>query len=473
MDVLFLALISIPTLLVLFVVNIVAKQYKRCPSNRILVIYGKISGEKTAKCIHGGGTFLIPLIQDYAFLSLEPIVVNIDLRGALSKKNIRVNVPSTFTVGISRQGPILLNAAERLLGLTEAQIAEQSKDIIFGQLRLVIATLSIEEINQDREKFLDMVEKNVNIELNKIGLEVINVNITDITDESGYIEAIGKKAAAEAVQQALVDVADQEKQGAIGVETAKKEKDNAVAQQRSMGHIGQKEAEKNQRVRLAVLEADAIAGENASKANIAASNAELFVQEAKSSKIGQVARAESDRDIFLSQKQTAVAKMQAAELAKEEVEKQKLEVQAEAQAEQNRRIAKGKADAALLEYHAQAQGTLAVMQAKAKGYQEIIQAAGGKTQEAATLLLIEKLENIVAKQVEAIKNVKIDKITVWDSQNGASESPSGGSTARFLRDFSKMIPPIHDIAKQAGLELPSFFGTVEGPKNDPEPAKKA
>ncbi|NNF08073.1 MAG: flotillin family protein, partial [Candidatus Eisenbacteria bacterium] len=192
------ALIVVPVLLVLFFLSMLVRQYRRCPSNRVLVVFGKVAGKRAAKCIHGGGVFVIPLLQDYAYLSLEPLTVEIDLTQALSKKNIRVNVPSTFTIGISTEPDIMNNAAERLLGLNENDIAAQARDIILGQMRLVIATLSIEEINQDREKFLDLVNKNVNFELNKIGLEVINVNIRDITDESGYIEAIGQKAASEA-----------------------------------------------------------------------------------------------------------------------------------------------------------------------------------------------------------------------------------------------------------------------------------
>ena len=240
-----------------FVVN----RYRRCPSNRVLVVYGKVGGQRAAKCLHGGGTFVWPVIQSFAYLSLDPITIDIDLTSALSKKNIRVNVPSTFTIGISTAPDIMNNAAERLLGLDDSAIAGQARDIILGQLRLVIATLSIEEINQDREKFLDLVNKNVNFELNKIGLEVINVNIRDITDESGYIEAIGRKAAAEAINQAKVEVAQQDRMGAIGEATANREKEVQVASQYAESAMGQKEAERNQRITLAKLEAEGVAGE--------------------------------------------------------------------------------------------------------------------------------------------------------------------------------------------------------------------
>ena len=214
-----------------FALMFVATRYKRCPSNRVLVIFGKVGKDRSARCIHGGAAFVIPLIQDYAFLDLSPRTIEIDLIGALSKKNIRVNVPSTFTVGISTKPEITLNAAERILGLNEAQMREQAKDIILGQMRLVLATLAIEEINQDREKFLDLVNKNVGTELQKIGLEVINVNIRDITDESGYIAAIGKRAAADAVNQARIEVAQADMTGAIGESEAVRQKQVRVAEE--------------------------------------------------------------------------------------------------------------------------------------------------------------------------------------------------------------------------------------------------
>lgn len=79
--------------------------------------------------------------------------LQVDLVNALSRQNIRVDVPSRFTVGISTEQGVMQNAAERLLGLSLASIQELAKDIIFGQLRLVVATMDIEEINTDRDKF--------------------------------------------------------------------------------------------------------------------------------------------------------------------------------------------------------------------------------------------------------------------------------------------------------------------------------
>lgn len=446
-------------LILLAVFIFIANQYKRCPSNKIIVVYGKTSGEKTAKCVHGGGTFIIPLIQDFGVLSLEPMTTDIDLKGALSKGNIRVAVPSTFTFGISTDPKIMINAAERLLGLTKPDVITQASDIILGQLRLAIATLTIEEINQDREKFLEQINANVNTELNKIGLEIINVNIKDITDESGYIDAIGKKAAAEAINKAKVEVAQQEKLGAVGEASANKEKEVQVAEQTAQTQIGRTNAEKEQRIKTAELEAQAVEGENISKANIAEYNATLSVKQADAYREGEVAKANAQRDVLLAQKEQEEAKLKKEELARQEVEKLKIQVQADAEAERARRIALGEADAIKAKYFAEAEGVKAVLEAKAKGYQDLVKISNNRPEIATSFLMIEKIEKIVEKQVDAIKNIKFDKITVWD---GGTGSANGSTTANFMKDLIKALPAMHDLAGQAGIELPQILGKVEG-----------
>lgn len=499
-------IILVPALILLFTVLFISQQYKRCPSNRILVIYGRVAGQKAARCLHGGGAFVIPLLQDYTYLSLEPITIEIDLRGALSKKNIRVNVPSTFTVGISTKTNIMTNAAERLLGLNRDDVSGQAQDIILGQMRLVIATLAIEEINQDREKFLDLVNTNVNVELNKIGLDVINVNIRDITDESGYIEAIGKKAAAEAINTARVEVAIQDKDGAVGEASAVREREVQVAEQLASSAIGQKqadkdmriqtskyeaegiageaeamrnqevaqaqelarsvqgkkEAEKEQRVFVANQEAESVKGENESKASIAVYDATLNEKQAEAKQRGEVALANAQRVVLEAQKLEEVARLEKMELAQKEIDKRKVEIDAEAEAERQRRVARGEADAILAKFEAEAEGTRKVLDAKAEGYRNLLNTVGKDKALAPTLLMVEQLPTLVDAQVRAIQNLKIDKVTVWDSGEGSNGQ---STTSGFLRSLIGALPPIHDLAKQAGVDLPEFLGEIEHDTN--------
>src|SRR5216684_7977898 len=240
------SMVVVAAVVFLSFVLLLVNRYKRCPSNRVLVIFGKVGGGNTARCIHGGAAFVLPLIQDHAFLNLEPIQIEIPLKGALSAENIRVSVPSVFTVAIGTDLEVMNNAAIRLLRLSTEETKQQAGDIIFGQLRQVIASMHIEEINKDRDKFLQSIQTSLEPELKKIGLVLINVNITDITDESGYIEAIGRKAASQAVQQAKIDVAEQEKHGQIGIAEAEREKAINVANAVKLKEIGTREAMREQ-----------------------------------------------------------------------------------------------------------------------------------------------------------------------------------------------------------------------------------
>jgi flotillin len=508
----------VSVLLVIFlVIAMIVSRYRRCPSNRILVVYGRIAGARASKCLHGGGTFVWPLIQDYAYLALEPMVIEIPLEGALSLNNIRVNVPSTFTVGVSTDPILMNNAAERLLGLPENKIKDQAQDIILGQLRLVIATLSIEEINKDREKFMNLINENVAQEVNKIGLELINVNIRDITDESGYIQAIGKRAAAEAIQRAKVEVAEQERDGATGEATAKRAEVVGVAQQSAAAVEGKKAAEQKQRVVVAKLEAEAIkgeveskrdfeiaaaernaetiaakkraeqtqriqvaeaeatavSGENTSSAAVAESNAKLAEIRAEAKRRAEVAAAKSLEAILIAEREQEIARLGKEQLAPQEVEKQRIEIAAEAEAEKRRREAKGEADAILLKYEAEAAGLRKVLEAKADGYRKLVEACASNPQVAPTLLLIEQLPTLVAEQVKAIQNLKIDKITVWDSGQGGNGngfgSAKGGTTANFLSSLIGSLPAMHELAEQAGIELPAVLGRVD--RNGGEPVE--
>ena len=427
------------TLFIFGLIMFLASCYKRCPSNRILAIYGKVGDGKSVKCFHGGGTFVWPLIQESKFLDLTPMTINIPLKGALSLQNIRINVPSTFTIAIDNSAEAMNNASVRLLGLETSEIEKMASEIIFGQLRLTVASLRIEEINQDRERFLLAIRNNIDPELRKIGLTLINVNITDITDESEYIESIGKKAASTAVNQAKVDVAEQTK----------------------LGSVGAAQAEKDRRIQVASYNAEAVEGENSSQAKIADYNAQLAEKEAAANQKGEVAQQNSYAEIQKAKALAETKRLEADEIVVREIEKRKIEIDANAEASKKRLEAKGQADAIVSVKSAEAEGIQKVLDAKASGYNQLVKSCASNAKDAATMLLVEKLEKIVQLQTEAIKNIKIDKITVWDGGSGEN----GSSTANFMSSLIKSLPPIHEVASMAGVELPDYLGQVSEVKN--------
>ncbi len=432
------------------------RRYKRCPSDKILVVYGKVGGGQSAKCLHGGAAFIWPVIQDFEFLDLTPISIEVNLINALSKQNIRVNVPSRFTIGISTEPGVMQNAAERMLGLGLNEIQDLSKEIIFGQLRLVVASMDIEEINSDRDKFLTNISNGVEVELKKVGLRLINVNITDINDESGYIEALGKEAAAHAINDARRTVAEKNRDGSIG----------------------EAEAVQDQRTRVADAEARAVEGENEAKIQVANSDSLRRQREAEAERTAiaseKVQRAKALEEAYAAEQSSEKARaereraFQNAEIVvPAEIEKQRIEISAEAQAEQTRRRAKGDADAILLKAQAEAQGLYEVLTKQAEGLDRIVKAAGNNPKDAFILLLADKLPEIVKTQSEAIQNIKFDKITVWDGGNNGGEGGKG-STANFLSGIYKSVPPLQDMFNMAGMQLPEYLKGKDVEAKDPE-----
>ena len=491
----------LPLILILVLIVIVAallKRYRRCPSDKILVVYGS-TGKGSAKCVHGGGVFVWPIIQDYAYLNLTPISIEANLTNALSRQNIRVDVPCRFTVGISTESDSMNNAAERLLGLSANDIQDMARDILFGQLRLVIASMSIEELNQDRDVFQENIKKNVEIELKKIGLKLINVNITDIKDESGYIEALGQEAAAKAINEAKVKVAEKENEAKA-----------KVAEQEMSGETGKAHFQMETRKAVAAANAEAIKGENNAKVEIANSQADLREREAEAQRRAtaaeKIAAAKALEESYVAEQKAELARAEREQatqkanvIVAQEIEKQRLIVAAEAEAERKRVNAKGEADsvafrakgdadvvaikakgeadaiktkaegegvaaatrakgeaqAIFAKMEAEAKGLFEVLTKQASGYDKMIQAAGDANK-AYTLLLLEKLPELVKTQVDAIKGINIDKVTVWDTGNGGEGK---SSTANFVSGLYKSIPPLQDLFNQAGMKLPDYLGT--------------
>ncbi|MEA2041383.1 MAG: SPFH domain-containing protein [Bacteroidota bacterium] len=463
-------LVVIVILLLLGFFAFLVKRYKRCPSDRILVVYGKIGGKQgTAKCVHGGAAFIIPVIQDYEYLDLTPIPIEVGLENALSRQNIRVNVPSRFMVGISTEAAVMANAAERLLGLTQAEIRHLAADIIFGQLRVVIATMDIEEINADREKFLTNVSSGVEHELRKIGLKLINVNVTDITDNDGYIEALGKEATAHAVNDAKKLVAEKNRDGEIGQANAVREQRIQVSEANSQAEIGEADATQRQRVAVSAANAKAVDGENKAKVNIANSNAHRREQEAVATKLAVTAEktneAKALEDSYEAERLAEIKRAEREEATQKaniiipaQIQKEKITIDADAEAERTRREAKGDADALLLELQAEAEGNFQILAKQGEGFKKLVDAAGKNPREAVLMMIADRLPQLVETQVEAIKNIEIDKVTVWE--NGNSEN--GSSTANFMKGMMGAVPPLQDLFNLAGMELPSYLKGEKG-----------
>ncbi len=466
--------------LVLFILGTVGwlfSRYKMCPSDKILIVYGNVGAGRSAKCIHGGATFIVPIVQSYDFLDLNPINIDVPLKGALSSQNIRVDVPSSFIVGISTQPEIMQNAASRLLTRTREDIRALASEIIMGQMRVVIAALTIEEINADREKLIRGITGGVDVELHKVGLYLINANITDIRDASGYIAALGQEAAARAINDAMIKVAEETRRG----------------------EIGKAEALREQTVQVAMANAAAVEGNNEAQMKVADSNARLKVRQAEAHRIALVAEREqaaqaeaagyiANREAEMKRAELERATRTADEIVKAEIEKRKQEIAAEAvaavlvreqqgkadalviekQAEGNAavQLAKGEADALLLKKKAEGEGLemvgrgqaaaiQAALEAKASGFRQIVEAAGD-ARAASGLLVTEQLPSIVETQASAVRGLSFDKVVVMGGGSSGT-----GSVGSFVQNLVTGTLPLHELASSVGVQLPDYLGKKE------------
>ncbi len=429
-----------------------ASIYKRCPSDKILVIYGKGMGQDeageglSARCVHGGGKMVWPVFQNYGWLDLTPITIDIDLTDALSTENIRISTPSTYTVGISTEPGIMQNAAERLLGESLSDIRNLARDIIFGQMRVAIATMKIEEINADRDRFIENISKGLEPELEKVGLRLINVNIKDVNDKSGYIDALGREAAAKAINEAKKQVAEQERNG----------------------EIGKAEAEREQRIQVAQADAEAVEGENESEVQIAESNSKRRQKEAEAERQAlaaeKVSEAKAKQEAYVAEKEAEQVRAEREEATQRadtvvpaRIEKERIETLAEADAEEERRHKQGEADGIQAVMEARAKGLLAQLRNKGKGFRSIVQSCQNDPQLATTMMIAEQLPDLVSEQVKAISEIDFDSVTVWE--NGTGEN-GRTSTADFLSGLVGSLPPLHELTENAGIDLPDYLGSL-------------
>lgn len=431
-------LIVAGVIVVLVVVTFIGllSRYRKCASDEILVVFGKagkkkVVNEKTgkteevilpSKIIHGGGTFVMPVIQDWAKMSLKPIQIQVMVEG-VSSQMIKVRIPVTLTTGIGTDQVLMQNAASRFLTAKTSEISDQIKDILIGEVRSLMATMTIEEINADRIKFIGKAKENIETELNKVGFSIININNADISDDANYIKNLGQKAATKALAQAQADIAEEKKKGdiqiaetnkqrEIAVADAEKERETTVAQTKQEQEVKVAEINQEKAIRLAEAEKNKQAGIAEQKAEQEASIARANTQ-AESAK----AEAESQRIANVAKSASEAASKKAA---------------ADAEAEAN--VAKAKAEADSKKAEAEALKQTRIAQAKQK--QEADTQKAINEQEAATAEY-ESQKRIKAAEADKQAGVAEQKATIEVSK-AKGEAAQAQAEAEKVAGTSKV-----------------------------------
>jgi flotillin len=481
-------------------------RYKKCKSDEILVIYGKTGGNKSSRCIQGGAAFVVPILQGYAYMSLKPLQFECNLQKALSSQNIRVDVPTTVTVGISTEQDVMQAAAERILGLGRPEIEDLVKDIVYGQMRTIIADMTIEKLNADRDEFLAKAKGLIDSELRKIGLTLININITDIRDEAGYIVALGKKDQAKAINQANVEISIAEREGEtkvaeqmkiknatvaetkreelVAIANAERDQSISVAQAESERDSKVAEAQKNRDISMAQYNSQARIGEIEANKKITVSNAELEVIKAESqgkalsAEERAKAAIETNKELARKDAEDARAKrteaaLKAEQIVPAEIAKQqklidaeayqlKLEKEAEANANQQRIEAQGRADA----YASEGKGKGEAVKAEGLAQAEVIKEQGlarAAAEKASLMAQAEGFEAMVKvaennpqvaiqwKMVDQWKEIAAEQVKAFEHISlgnvNVMDTTQGGTLTNLLTGLVASIAPVTDIMK--------------------------
>lgn len=342
------AIVALVVLIVLTFIGLMSR-YRKCPSNKMLIVFGKAGKDSSgnsvpAKIIHGGGCFVWPIIQDYEYLSTLPIQISTQATDILSEQNINVSFPVNLTVAIDTSSEAHKQAAaSRLLGIPEDDLKVLLTNNLLGGLRAVVATLKIEEVNKDRNKFLEAAAQAIAPSLDELGLKIIDLNMEDLSDNDHYLENLSKKAVTKAESEAKADIAEMERDGAIKEAAARKEMETTVgktnqekdiqlaeierikaektaeieklqktsvanqqAEQRAAVAKANTEAQKAEALAIADADKATAAADADAKAAIAAANAESEAKQAKSNAEAEAKKAEAE-----ATKQTRIAEAKA------------------------------------------------------------------------------------------------------------------------------------------------------------------
>ena len=439
-------------LVILTIIGLMSR-YRRCPSNKMLIVFGSTGkdkeGNKTpSKIIHGGGCFVWPIIQDYDYISTLPIQIKTVANDILSSQNINVSFPVNLTVSIDTSSEEHKQAAAaHLLGLEDQNLKDLLTNNLLGGLRAVVATLTIEELNRDRDKFLQEAAKAIEPSLRELGLKIIDLNMEDLSDKDHYLENLSKKAVTKAESEAKADIAEMKKTGDIREAEANKQKEVTVSQHKQEQAIQLAEIERVKQERTAAIakeQAIAIAQQKSEeRANVAKANTEAAKAEA-------VANAEAS---FKTAEANADAKAKIAQAnAKSEAE------QAEADADKNTRVAQAQAvletekskaeqekDARIAEFEADKRKRQAVadQEAKVTAQKALAEIAKAEGQAEKT-----KQE---AQQLAGVAKVEAEMLVAKQKQERQLEVNNAEAKAKEARLYADKIVPAQ--ADKQALEI--------------------
>ncbi|MGH7454331.1 MAG: flotillin family protein, partial [bacterium] len=504
-------MILLVALAFILTLRFIASRYKKIPPNAVGIFYGRKYTYKDAvtghvqtqgfKVIGGGGRILLPFVESYQEMSTAAFQTEIDERGIPNKDNVQINVKGVATCKLSTIPEDLINAVKSFLGKKDDEIKVFVQNILKGHLRSIIGKLDIASLLRERDAFNKQVVAESAEELKRLGVQIITLVIQEVNDEYGYIDALGKRAVAEAVRDANIKVAEADRETAIQVTTAQREA--ATARAGNEASIAQaemerdvkksefkarsetKKAEADKALEIALADQEKTLRVKQAERDAAEKEAQIIVQEREAQRkqreleatIVRQAEAERQKRVIEADaaKQQTILEAEAAKAQKileAEAEMQKLMREAEGRKNADTMIGEGEASKTRATLMALAEGEAAkkkqALLAEAEGTRQLAEALAKMSTDAKLILILDRLPNLIDKSGEALSKVaesafasvaaplgSIDKLEIVDV----------GGNGRALENLGTVVPSVVfktlAAAKAQGIDLTSllkYFG---------------
>lgn len=414
--------------LVLFVALplIYVRNYVKVPPNEVAVF----TGRGQPKVVRGGARFKMPGIERVDIMSLEPFNVNINLQNALSNNGVPVNVEAVGLVRIGSNDEAVQTAVQRFLTSDLSELQRQINEILAGSLRGITATMTVEDLNSNRDSLARSVVEEAGGDLARIGMEVDVLKIAGISDRNGYLESLGQRRIAEVRRDATVGTAEAERDAQI-----------QSAQARQAGAIAQAEADTA--IATATQKRDV---------ELARLRAQTEAENAQADQAGPLAQARAEKDVGIAREQAEAARVQArTEVEQRRTEQAQAALQADVIAPAE---ARRQADIAIAEGARQAAILKAQSDAEADGKKEVAAALNAYTPEAARLLTLPDILNSVVQATEAASK-PIGEIENLSIIGGAGDTQDALGT--LFGVSPQAVAKVIESLRVSGIDVPDLL----------------
>jgi flotillin len=506
-NLLIIAVAGASLLALLIAMMIISKNYIKVPPNEAAVFSGrkrKLSDGRIVgyRLVRGGAALRIPLLEKVDYLSLNVITIPLEIRRAYTLKGVPVSVKAVANVKIRSDDVSLQAAAERFLGMSQQEVQRVIFQTLEGHLRAILGTLTVEEINNDRQSFAQKLTSEAALDLERMGIGVDVLTIQEISDEEGYLDALGKRRTAEVKRDAQIGEAEATRDSKINASRAMQEGEKVKLESEANIAFAQRELEVKRAQFQGEVETERARADQAGPLSSAKARQSVVAEEVRIEKIRteerisveeqEVKRKERELEATVikpadAERTAAVLRAEAAKQAAIlEAEGRKAALIAIAEAEQERLRQEGMGRASAIEAEGKAEAAkieaTGLAQAKAIEAQGIAEAnailkkaeAWKQFNESARLqTILEKLPNILEASAPVFSAVasplgNIDKVVMIEqgNGNGASGINRFASTAPsvvfgFLQQLEALGINVPNLIAQLGID-----GRAETAKND-------